>query len=321
MLRTAGAHDAVHEVVLPRLRAVVDELPFSVRDAVRYHLGWAEAGSPGKLVRPALTLLCAAAVGGAPESAVDAAVAVELVHNTLVLHDDVMNGALVRRHRETVWWRYGMPTAILAGDALLVLATGLLAGEPDAVSILSTAVREAVHGHGVEHSFEDREQVNVDECLLVASAGTAALLRCACELGARCGAGQPWQLMALARFGWHLGVAYQLTDDLLGIWGDPRLTGRAALADLRAGKKTLPVVTALRTCPELAELYGRPEPLDDDDVVRVAELIEHAGGRDWAREEARRQCRAALDALGAAVPVPDAGEALTSLALTIADRA
>jgi geranylgeranyl diphosphate synthase type I len=322
--------DLVHAIVVPRLHAAVDRLPAPVRDVAYYHLGWCPKtgepdGTPGKLIRPALTLLSAAAVGGTVEQAADAAVGIELVHNFALLHDDVMDGALVRRHRETVWWRYGMPKAILAGDALLTLGMELFAAMPGAVTIVCAALQELVHGHYRDISFEERDQVSVAECLAVAGAKTAALLRCACELGALQGGGRPAQVLALKQFGWHLGLAFQLTDDLLGIWGDPRETGRAALTDLRAGRKTLPVVAALVTggprSAELADLYLRPEPLDDLDLHRVAALIAQAGGRSWARTAAEQQCQAALAALAAADPDADASDALAALAIVFAHRA
>jgi geranylgeranyl diphosphate synthase type I len=314
--------DLVRDVMADQLRTAVDRLPASVRDVVGYHLGWTGAGTPGKLVRPALALLSAAAVGGTVESAVDAAVAVELVHNAALLHDDVMGGALLRRHQETVWWRYGMPRAILAGDALQALAMELLAPVPGAVGTLSEAVRELAHGRCLDLAFDERDSVDLAECLMVAGARTAPLMRCACELGARYGGGQPVQIRALACFGWDVGVAYQLTDDLLGIWGDPRETGRVPMADLRAGKKTPPVVAALRSgSPDLDALYRDPEPLGDEDLALVADLVEQAGGRQWARAEARRRCHAALAALATADPVVDASDALAALAARVADRA
>jgi len=321
--------DLVQDVVAARLRDAVDRLPYSVREVVGYHLGWIEepgeaAGSTGKLIRPTLTLLSAAAVGGPVQRAADAAVAIELVHNYALLHDDVMDGALLRRHRETVWWRYGMPKAILAGNALVSLGMELLAGRPAAVSILCAAIREMVDGQGLDIAHEEHSAVTVGECLTAAGGKTAALLRCACELGALYGEGLTAQVRALSRFGWHLGMAYQLTDDLLGIWGNPRATGRAPLSDLRAGKKTLPVVAALRAggpdSVELAELYQRPEPLDDEDLLRVAVLIERSGGRRWARAEAERQCRSALTCLRAADPTEDAYAALTALATGLVER-
>src|SRR5256886_7215261 len=306
--------ERVRDTVVPRLRSAVDRLPASMRDVVGYHFGWCdELGRPangrsGKLIRPALTLLSAHAVGAGEDRAVDAAVAVELVHNFSLLHDDVMDGALTRRDRQTVWWQFGMPTAILAGDALLPPASGVLAPETGSVYTLCEAVRELVHGQSLDISFEQRDDVTLEECLAMAGGKTATLLRCACELGAVHGGAAAAQVLALKSFGWHVGVAFQLVDDLLGIWGDPRMTGKPTLADLRAGKKTAPVVAALAAGGErgrrLAELYLRPDPLGEQELATVAALVEDAGGRAWAQSEADRQVNAALAVLGAADPAP-----------------
>src|SRR2546430_11354842 len=306
--------ERVRDTVVPRLRSAVDRLPASMRDVVGYHFGWCdELGRPangrsGKLIRRALTLLSAHAVGAGEDRAVDAAVAVELVHNFSLLHDDVMDGALTRRDRQTVWWQFGMPTAILAGDALLPLAIEVLAPETGSVYTLCEAVRELVHGQSLDISFEQRDDVTLEECLAMAGGKTATLLRCACELGAVHGGAAAAQVLALKSFGWHLGVAFQLVDDLLGIWGDPRMTGKPALADLRAGKKTVPVVAALAAggTPSryLAELYLRPDPLTEEELALVAKLVEEAGRRDWAHGEADRQIDAALTSLSDADPAP-----------------
>jgi geranylgeranyl diphosphate synthase type I len=321
--------DRVREAVVPRLRSAVDRLPAAMRDVVGYHFGWCdELGRPangrsGKLIRPALALLCAEAVGATEDRAVDAAVAVELVHNFSLMHDDVMDGAPTRRSRQSVWWQFGMPTAILAGDALLPLAIEVLE-VPGSVHTLCEAVRELVYGQSLDIAFEQREDVTLEECLAMAGGKTATLLRCACELGAVHGGGTPRQVSALKGFGWHLGLAFQLVDDLLGIWGDPRRTGKPALADLRAGKKSLPVVAALAAggarsrC--LAELYLRPDPLTEEELNLAARLIEEAGGRIWVRREADRQVRAALSLLTGADPDPAIRQALTDLAFLVARR-
>jgi len=139
------------DLVTPALRAAVTSLPTSMRRITGYHFGWWDAdgqaatGDSGKALRPALVLLAAAAVGGTPETAVPAAVAVELVHNFSLLHDDVMDNDATRRHRPTAWRVFGVPAAILAGDALLTLAFDVLAasGHPsaqDAMRALSAAV-------------------------------------------------------------------------------------------------------------------------------------------------------------------------------------
>src|SRR2546429_2173675 len=322
--------ERVRDTVVPRLRSAVDRLPASMRDVVGSRFGWCdELGRPangrsGKLIRPALTLLSAHAVGAGEDRAVDAAVAVELVHNFSLLHDDVMDGALTRRDRQTVWWQFGMPTAILAGDALLPLAIEVLAPETGSVYTLCEAVRELVHGQSLDISFEQRDDVTLEECLAMAGGKTATLLRCACELGAVHGGAAAAQVLALKSFGWHLGVAFQLVDDLLGIWGDPRMTGKPALADLRAGEKTAPVVAALAgggaPSRRLAELYLRPDPLGEAELVTAAALIEDAGGRDWARSEAERQVGTGLTALAAADPYPTIRHALVDLAELVIHR-
>ena len=322
--------ERVRDTVVPRLRSAVDRLPASMRHVVGFHFGWCdELGRPangrsGKLIRPALTLLSAQAVGATGDRAVDAAVAVELVHNFSLLHDDVMDGALTRRSRQTVWWQFGMPTAILAGDALLPLAIEVLAPETGSVYTLCEAVRELVYGQSLDISFEQRDDVTLEECLAMAGGKTATLLRCACELGAVHGGAAPTQVLALRSFGWHLGVAFQLVDDLLGIWGDPRMTGKPTLADLRAGKKTAPVVAALAGGGErsrrLAELYLRPDPPGEQELATIAALVEEAGGRAWAWSEADRQVTAGLAALGAADPHPTVRQALVDLAGLVTQR-
>jgi len=320
----------VQDLVLPSLRAAVDRLPGTVREVAGYHFGWYDesgrpaAGSPGKLLRPALTLLCAQAVGGSPERAVDAAVAVELVHNFSLIHDDLMDGDLFRRHRRTVWSLFGAPTAILAGDALLVRAMQELGAAPVSLATLCTAVQDLIDGQRLDLSFEQRTDVTVEECLAMVGGKTATLLACACELGSGHGGGTPTRVLALRRFGWHLGVAFQLVDDLLGIWGDPAVTGKPTLSDLRARKKSLPVVAALRRGgaygQRLRELYLRPEPLDEADLTTVARLVERAGGRAWAQSQADRHVRRALHCLGVAEPPADAHAALLAVAALVTRR-
>ena len=317
-------------LVEPALRSVVDRLPVSVQHVAGYHFGWCdEAGRPdvrpaGKLFRSRLTLLCAQAVGAEAERALDAAVAVELVHNFSLLHDDVMDGDTLRRHRPTVWAVFGKPVAILVGDALLVQAFAMLAPAAGSIGVLAGALQELVQGQAQDLAFEGRTDVSLAECIEMAGGKTAALLRCAAELGASHGGGSPASVRALARCAWHLGMAFQLRDDLLGIWGDPRVTGKPNLADLRVGKKSLPVVAALASggsaTRRLAELYLRPEPLSGAELLAAADLVDQAGGRAWAKAEARRQIDAALVSLAAAEPSPKAAAKLAALAQAVIQR-
>jgi len=296
----AGVESA-RDLVGPAVAAAVDRLSPDVRVVAAYHLGLTGTdGRPasrpaGKALRPALALLSARAAGAAPERGVPAAAAVEFVHNFSLLHDDIMDGDTERRHRPTAWTVYGVGAAILAGDALLALAQDLLLESPApqglwASRCLSAAVQRLIAGQGADLAFERREDVTLDECRQMAGDKTAALMACACSIGAIY-VGAPADLaMGLAGFGAHVGLAFQLTDDLLGIWGAPEVTGKPVRSDLRTRKKSLPVVAALNSGTEpgreLGALLRQTEALTEDELIRAAALVEEAGGRKWAETEA-----------------------------------
>jgi geranylgeranyl diphosphate synthase type I len=283
--------------------AAVDRLSPDIREVAAYHLGLGgargggagKARGAGKALRPTLALLSARAAGAAPERAVPAAVAVELVHNFSLLHDDIMDGDTERRHRPTAWTVFGVGAAILAGDALLALAQDLLLeGQPPqsiwASRCLAAAVQRLIAGQGADLAFERRNDVTVAECLDMAADKTAALMACACSIGAIYVGGPAATAKNLAGFGEHAGLAFQLIDDLLGIWGAPEVTGKPVRSDLRARKKSLPVVAALTSGTQagrdLAVLLATPEPLTEEELLRAAELVEVAGGKQWAETKA-----------------------------------
>jgi geranylgeranyl diphosphate synthase type I len=323
------------ELVTPALRKAIDTLPDSMRTVAGYHFGWwDENGEPadenaGKLLRPTLALLAGRAVGGAADSALPAAVAVELVHDFSLLHDDVIDGDTTRRHRRTAWHVFGVNSAILAGDALLTLAFDVLAasGRPrarDVTRSLSAAVQDLVDGQSADVSFERRSDVTVAECVRMAEGKTGALLAAASELGAAFGGGDAGQVAGFRRFGDRLGLAFQLVDDLLGIWGDPAVTGKPVHSDLRSRKKSLPVVAALCSgtpaAGELATLYHRPEPPAEDELAYVAGLVERAGGRAWSQARADDLLAEALGHLTMTHPEPVAAAELAALANLITRR-
>ncbi|NJC71203.1 polyprenyl synthetase family protein [Planosporangium thailandense] len=303
--------DQVTTLVEPRIKKLLDRLDPHNRLVAAYHLGYCDAdGAPatavGKGLRPALALLSARAAGEPPGPGVPAAVAVELAHNFSLLHDDVMDHDGVRRHRPTAWAVFGPAAAILAGDALLSLAHESLAeadqpGAVRAVARLGADVRRLVAGQAADLDFERRDDVGLDECLAMSADKTGALLSCACALGALlCGA-PPALTAGLSRFGSHLGVAFQLVDDLLGIWGDPGRTGKPILSDLRARKKSVPIVHALTSGTAAGDafrmLYAPIRQLRESDLELAARLLDEAGSRDWTGKEADRQLGRALDEL------------------------
>ncbi|MFI9581492.1 family 2 encapsulin nanocompartment cargo protein polyprenyl transferase [Streptomyces sp. NPDC052236] len=321
--------------VSPQLRATIQSLPASVRRVAMYHFGWEHAdgtpatGAAGKAIRPALVLAAARALGGDAQPAVRAAVAVELAHNFTLLHDDVIDEDPTRRHRPTAWTVFGTADAIIAGDALLALALRLLAEDRHPASAaaserLAACVIELCAGQQADCAFEERApyEVSLEECLAMATAKTGALLGCACALGALYAGADEDEAAAMEAFGRESGLAFQLIDDLIGIWGDPERTGKPAGADLAAHKKSLPVVAALASGTpagaELAELYHGP--MNASAVRRAAEAVDRAGGRDWAQLEAADRMARAVHELARAVPDLAAAGDLLALAEFVTRR-
>ncbi|MFI9328224.1 family 2 encapsulin nanocompartment cargo protein polyprenyl transferase [Kitasatospora sp. NPDC052868] len=322
-------------LVDPVLRAAVDSLPGAMRKVAGYHLGWWEAdgtpsGAPsGKAIRPALVLAATQALGGVPASATAAAAAAELVHNFTLLHDDVIDRDETRRHRPTAWRVFGTTEAILAGDAMHSLALRILAEDAHpaarpAVRRLADCVVELCEGQQIDCAFEQRSDVSLTECLAMAEAKTGALLGAACAMGAQyAGAGEE-TVQAMDGFGREIGLAFQLIDDLIGIWGDPAVTGKPVGADLVARKKSLPVVAALSSGTAegagLAELYALDRQLTPEELARCAAAVEGAGGRGWAQGESCERMAAAMAQLATAVPEPSAADELLALAELVTRR-
>ncbi|MYS49613.1 polyprenyl synthetase family protein, partial [Streptomyces sp. SID6013] len=244
---------------------------------------------------------------------------------------DVMDRDATRRHRPTAWTVFGDADAILAGDALQALALRLLAADPHPASAAAAArladcVMELCEGQHADTAMEGRPpgQVTLDETLAMAEAKTGALLGCACALGALYAGAAAEDVEALDAFGREAGLAFQLIDDVIGIWGDPRHTGKPAGADLAARKKSLPVVAALTSgspaAAELAELYAAPYDKDKEDLERTTLAVERAGGRDWAQAQAADRMARAMQELARAVPDPEAAGGLLALAEFVTRR-
>jgi geranylgeranyl diphosphate synthase type I len=307
----AAARDLLDEP----MRTAARRLEPSVRNVVAYHFGWVDAdGSAGdahrgKAIRGALAVLSAEAASAPASDGIPGALAVEFVHNFSLLHDDVMDGDTERRHRSTAWTVFGSSAAILAGDALLALAfETLLDGDPvraqPAQRSLARATQHLIVGQVGDLEFERRLDVTLEECLQMAAGKTASLMACSASIGAYLAAAAPDVVTALEVFGYELGLAFQLVDDLLGIWGASASTGKPVGADLRARKNSLPVVAAMNSGTaageELRSLYrsGALNPeADDDAVARATALVDEAGGRAWAIDESQRRLDRACEAL------------------------
>lgn len=316
------------------LRSSIERLDPRMRLVCGYHLGfWDTDGTPasasGKGIRPELVLLGTAATGRDPLAAVPAAAAVELVHNFSLVHDDVMDGDELRRHRPTVWAAFGLSTAILAGDAMLALAVEILGEAPSptvgyAVQALTATTRRLIAGQTADLAFESRHDVTVAECLRMEADKTGALLACSCSIGAMLTDAPARSVAALAEFGERVGLAFQLDDDLLGIWGAPERTGKPILSDLRSRKKSAPIVAALTSGTSagdaLKALYRREAPMDEDELAKAATLVEEAGGRVWAEHRAAAELGAALAVLASAFAADERAAPLSAMATRLAGR-
>jgi geranylgeranyl diphosphate synthase type I len=319
------------ELTRPALREAVGRLHPWVAEMAAYSFGWCEVGGAptaapgGKGVRQALAVLGAEAAGSEGRTGVPAAVAVELVHAFSLLHDDIMDGDVTRRRRPAVWQAYGTGPAVLAGDALFALAVETLAAAPRgpaAVRLLSAALADLVRGQADDLLFADRpyrgpQRVTVREYRAMAEGKTGALLGCAAALGAALGGAGEATVSALDRAGRRLGVAFQLVDDVLGIWGDPAVTGKPVGGDLREGKKTYPVLAALGSPAghRLPALLGSSERAEE-----AARLIEEAGGRTAALAEARAHTTAARTLLAQTPLATGAADDLCRLLDSLVER-
>ena len=293
---------------------------------MRYHLGWEDAqGRPteaagGKALRPSLCLWACEALGGERRKCLAAAAALELTHNFSLVHDDIQDGDRERRHRPTVWAVWGAGQAINAGDSLATLARLVLlrlaeAGlEPAAVvracRILDEACLAMIEGQCLDLEFEERAQVSLDEYLEMIEKKSGALFGAALHLGALTAGADEALGARFGRAGRLLGTAFQVRDDLLGVWGRRDVTGKPEAADIRRRKKTLPLLYAQTTAPSedreaLAGVYRR-ETLGDDDVHQVMGILERAGAYDYCQDMARQRLDEALAELSGTAITPAA---------------
>ena len=216
----------------------------------------------GKFVRAGLVLTATAAAGAKEAVGTVGGVAIELVHNFSLIHDDIIDRDLERRHRPTMWAEHGVGHAIIAGDALATLAFQILLEEPTpervrAAMRLAEATQAMIAGQAEDMASELRDSLSVEECLQMEAGKTGALLSCSTAMGAILAGAPAATIEALAEFGRHLGIAFQAIDDVLGIWGEPGVTGKPVGNDLRQHKKTLPIALALA---QGGDLGRRPFP-------------------------------------------------------------
>lgn len=333
------------EAEMMRVLAFVDDgLVTPHYGMLRYHMGWVDEHfrpqqvDGGKRIRPVLCLLACKAAGGTVGQALPAAAALELLHNFSLIHDDIQDESPLRRHRPTVWALWGRAQAINAGDAMFTLAHLALhglsqAGLPvervlGAMRAFDEACVRLTEGQFLDMSFEQRLDVTTEEYMTMIGGKTAALLGASLRLGALIAGASSEEQQLLGDFGHGMGIAFQVQDDILGIWGDEALTGKSVQSDILTRKKSLPVVYGLQhpiAGPQLRALYA--QPLGVDEVTQVLDLLEQVGAEAYAEAEMRSAHHQALAALQAsrvwAVDAEDAksaGQALFQIAEALLDR-
>ena len=286
------------------LKAVVNAHPQPLYDMMRYHLGWMdETGNPvangtGKALRPALCLFTCQAAGGDYRKALPAAAALELVHNFSLIHDDIQDDDKERRHHPTVWAVWGKPQAINAGTAMRILAnSALLRLRGDGISLqrqqdiglcLDEITLKLIEGQYLDISFEDRFDIGVNDYMTMIAGKTGALISGSMKLGAFIGTEDLEVVKSYQEIGQYLGLAFQIKDDILGIWGDQANTGKPAGNDIRRRKKSFPIVYALEHADtagrkELVALYRRPV-IDNQTVARILEGFDSVDTRGNAQK-------------------------------------
>jgi geranylgeranyl diphosphate synthase type I len=295
----------------------------SLRRMLRFHMGWEdnEIFAPqGKRVRPLLVCLCADAVGGEWRSALPAAAAVEILHNFSLIHDDIEDHSETRRGRTTLWKIHGVPLALNAGDAMFTLVffsltklspshsptTYLQANE-----ILSRACLNLTKGQHLDISFENWDKVSTQDYFKMITGKTAALLAAGAEIGALLGGAELSIQAGYHELGLNLGLAFQIHDDILGIWGDPKVTGKSASTDLLTRKKTLPILYGLENSPEFAEAWRKE--ITPENSPDLADILKKTGAFDHALTRAEELTQAALNAYERCKPTGSFSSALTEL--------
>jgi geranylgeranyl diphosphate synthase type I len=321
------------ETELQRQVARLDEPhlhPF--HEMLTYHMGWTGEGAgpdaAGKRIRPLVVLLVAASHMPKWLRAVSAAAAIELIHNFSLVHDDIQDNSDKRRGRTTVWKKWNMPQAINVGDALFVISNEAimdLAKDYPADIVVRTArmIHDAcldlTRGQYLDMAYESHNDLSIEDYWKMIEGKTAALLSACTQVGAILGGADEETIEQYRIFGLDLGLAFQVQDDILGIWGNEALTGKSAAGDLIEGKNSLPILYGISRKGKFAQRWAA-SAIRPDEVPEVAQMLADEGAREYAQRQAERLTNQALNTLGKVNPQNEAGAALVELTDKLLNR-
>jgi geranylgeranyl diphosphate synthase type I len=299
------------------LKAFVDGQEFGesleLKQMLAYHMGWEDGKGGGKRLRPFITLLCAGACGVDPIKALPGALSIELLHNFTLIHDDIEDNSSMRHGRQTLWKKWGIAQAINAGDALFCIAqlTILNLKHTCNPEIAVRAARELnqvclhlTRGQYLDIAFEEQDTPGLNSYLEMINGKTAALIAFSGWLGGLASSQDQLVLAKLADFGENLGLAFQIQDDFLGVWGDPAITGKSAASDIASKKKTLPVLFGLQTDDEFKALWQEPYPTPEQ-VAHMAHVLENCGAQSYVQDQAKQYTDQAFQTLEDLFPQPN----------------
>ena len=302
--------------------------PYGLYEPIEYTLA---AG--GKRVRPQLAMIASQLFGGKDEEVLPAALALEVFHNFTLLHDDVMDKADVRRGRPTVHVKWNENTAILSGDQMLIEAYKLLSGVPadklpKVLQLFNKMATEICEGQQYDVDFESQEHVTIDEYLKMIRLKTSVLLANALQTGAYIAGADEQAQEALYQFGINIGLAFQIQDDILDVWGDPKTFGKAVGGDISCNKKTFVYLEAKRLlgdeaisleARELKHWYSQVLEDNTEKIAAVKEIFEHLGVRPLCELVVDDYTNKALELLNT-LPQNAATEQLRQLANKLTTR-
>ncbi|MBI2758372.1 MAG: polyprenyl synthetase family protein [Chloroflexi bacterium] len=321
------------ELELQKQVARLDEPRTQIfHEMLTYHMGWTGESSgmevQGKRIRPLLVLCVVASCGGKWLHAIHAAAAIELVHNFSLVHDDIQDNSPKRRGRLTVWKKWNMAQAINVGDALFVISNlsmlSLAENYPPeivmrAANVLHNTCLDLTRGQFLDMSFENRTDLSIEDYWPMIEGKTAALLSACTQIGSILGNADDAVIEQYRIFGRNLGLAFQVQDDILGIWGDEALTGKSAASDLVEGKNSLPVIFGISQKGRFAQRWAA-SAIRPDEVAQIAQMLVDEGAYRFSQQEAQRLTDQALDALTKANPGGEAGKTLFELARKLLNR-
>lgn len=301
------------DVLTPNMKHIYDEFEKQARKAVddscvgqyrglgdifKFQMGWNEqSGKRGKRIRPLMLLLTVDGFKKNWNKAIPAAIALELIHNYSLIHDDIEDNSKLRRGVETVWVKWGQPQGINSGDAMLNLAFSVLwelesdysqQTVMETMKTLQQYSMDLTKGQYLDIDFETQSKVTIGDYLDMVEGKTCSLFKAALEIGAILGDASAQDRLQLRKCGSLFGMAYQIQDDWLGIWGNESVTGKSNQSDLLERKKTYPVILGLQKNQQFLKLWNQTEDNDQLPILEMTKALEEEGIKQATESEFNR---------------------------------